>query len=45
MTLFKELSQDLLGRGNEDRESLSDITSCCSEPNGGVRMTACERCG
>ena len=42
MTLFKELSQDLRGRGNEDRESLGAITSCCSEPNGGVRMAACK---
>ena len=44
MTLFKELFQDLLGRGNEDRESLSDITSCCSEPNEGVRMADCKGC-
>ena len=45
MTFFKELSQDLLRRGNEDRDALSDITSCCSEPNGGVRMAACKGCG
>ena len=41
MNFFKELSQDLLGRGNEDREALCDIMSCCREPNAGVRIAAC----
>jgi len=45
MTFFKERSQDLLGRGDEDSEAASDITSCCNEPNGGLRMVACKGCG